>query len=251
MSTDGPDDGDCVSLCSDDSNASSVHYQDAVEHWWKQSGGGVKHSDLNDIPPRVVNDDDSLDDDEELLELPPDIVDMNKEALCKAIDEDLIKYTSEPSRETAVGMTEQEKQKQDKNINRKTRNEFDQGVVSSDIVEQPSGCHVAMPATAYNLIGRYLLDTGAPMDLVSSTTCDRALEAGWKLNKSMATWKFSIANGPKEANEVLPVFIKELGTTTYPLRMGKCPDVLSVGLRTMSRKADRWSCGWMFSYDPF
>ena len=92
-----------------------------------------------------------------------------------------------------------------------------------------------MPATAYNLIGRYLIDTCAPMDLVSSTTCDRALEAGWKLNKSMATLQFSIANGPKEANEVLPVFIMELDTIN-PLRMGKCPDVFFVGLRTMSRK---------------
>ena len=62
MSTDVPDDDYCVSVCSDDSNVSRVHYQDAVEQWWKQSGRGVKHSDFNDIPPRVVNDDDSLDD---------------------------------------------------------------------------------------------------------------------------------------------------------------------------------------------
>ena len=33
--------------------------------------------------------------------------------------------------------------------------------------------------------------------------------------------------------------------------MGKCPDVLSMGLRTMSKKGDRWSFGWMFGYDPF
>ena len=76
----------------------------------------------------------------------------------------------------------------------------------------------------------------------SSTTCDLALQSGWKLNKSLATWKFSTANGPTEANEVLPIFIKELNTTTYPLRMGKCPDVLSVGLRAMSK---------MVSFDPF
>ena len=118
-------------------------------------------------------------------------------------------------------------------------------------LEQPSGYLVAMLATAYNLIGRYLIDTGAPMDLVSSTTCDRALESGWKLNKSLATWKCSTANGPKEASEVPPIFIKELNTTTYPLRMGKCPDVLSVGLRAMSKKGDRWSLGWMFGYEPF
>ena len=67
----------------------------------------------------------------------------------------------------------------------------------------------------------------------------------------MATWKFSTANGPKEANEVLPIFIKELNTTTYPLRMGKCPDVLSVGLRAMFKNGDRWSFGWMFGFDPF
>ena len=89
------------------------------------------------------------------------------------------------------------------------------------------------------------------MVLVSSTTCDRAVESGWKLNKSLATWKFNTANGPKEASEVLPTYVKELNATTYPLRMGKCPDVLSVGLRTMSKKGDRWSFGWMFGHDPF
>ena len=81
MSTDVPDDDDCVSVCSDDSTISRVHYQDAVEHWWKQSGRGAKHSDFIDIPPQVDNDDDSLDDEclsesdavEEPAELPPDI----------------------------------------------------------------------------------------------------------------------------------------------------------------------------------
>ena len=65
----------------------------------------------------------------------------------------------------------------------------------------------------------------------------------------MATWNVSIANWRKEADEVLPVFIKELGIT--PHRIGTCPDVLSVGLITMSKKGDRWSFGWMFEYYPF
>ena len=90
-------------MCSDDSNVSRVHYQDAVEHWWKQSGRGVKHSEINDIPPRVVNDDDSIDDEcppdydavDEPAELPPDIANMDKEKLLQAVDEELDKQTSD------------------------------------------------------------------------------------------------------------------------------------------------------------
>ena len=89
-----------------DSNVSRVHYQDAVEHWWKQSGRGVKHSEINDIPPMVVNDDDSLDDEcqsdydavEEPEKLPSDIANLSKEELCQVVDEEIKQICQHPAR---------------------------------------------------------------------------------------------------------------------------------------------------------
>ena len=109
MSTDVPDDDDCVSVCSDSSNVSRVGYQDAVEHWWKQSGRGVQTSDLNDIPPRVLNDDDSLDEGDDDFEdtdpdgLPADIASMTKEEVIEAIEDELDKQTMAASDGTAMG----------------------------------------------------------------------------------------------------------------------------------------------------
>ena len=280
VTTDVADDDDCVSVCSDSSNVSCDGYQDAVEHWWKQSGRGVRYSDLHDIPPQVLNDDDSLEnveddpEDDGSDDPPADIAMMSEDEAIKAIKDELDKRTSSGGSRAIIDPADKlslrddcilwnatpcerevacsaEKPKQNKNLYLKQQKEFKgQGTVSSVDVEQTSGL-VAMLATAYNIISRCLTNTGASMDLVLSTTCGCALEAGCKLNKSMATWKFSMANGSEEANKILAVFVKELNCMTYPLRTGKFPDVLSVGLRTTSKKSDRWSFGLMLGFDLF
>ena len=95
---------------------------------------------------------------------------------------------------------------------------------------------------------RFLIDTGSGFDLISH---ESFIKSGKKAIKGKMSITFNTANGPKIADKSTKLYIDEYGEEAEPIIMGKCPNVLSVGLRASTKNNNHCSSVWVAGKTPF